>query len=184
MTRFEEIKRNIDRRFWYFVPWARKFIESYKYIYIYFTAQFESNCASDLVSFDHFTAKTRWGGLGGCIGSGDLVPRVSRKESLEMRELKRSLLLRVDFFQMTTRDRREREKFWPGFRGHLDAYIRHRRSRKSSFRCRATCLFEPRYPLDAPLLSCFRISRHSELPSICTCSLDTRSLIYRYSPLE
>lgn len=109
-----------------------------KYIYIYFTAQFESNCASDLVSFDYFTAKTRWGGLGGCIGSGDLVPRVSRKESLEMRELKRSLLLRVDFFQMTTRDRRERGKFWPGFRGHLDAYIRHRRSRKSSFRCRAT----------------------------------------------
>lgn len=54
------------------------------------------------------------------------------------RELKRSPL-QAGFFQMTTRDIRERGKFWPGFRGHLDAYTRHRRSRKSSFRCRATC---------------------------------------------
>lgn len=139
---------------------------SSRVLYIYFTARFESNCASDLVSSSTIlTAKTR--GLGGShrLG-GDLVARVSRKESLETRGLKRSLLLQVGFFQMTTRDRRERGKFWPGFRGHLDAYIRHRSSRKSSFRCRATCLFEPRYPLDAPLLSCFRISRHSKLPSL------------------
>lgn len=154
-----------------------------KYIYIYISRLNSSRIAPPISSRSTILPQK----LAGEVlvdASGDLVPRVSRKESLEMRELKRSLLLRVDFFQMTTRDRRERGKFWPGFRGHLDAYIRHRRSRKSSFRCRATCLFEPRYPLDAPLLSCFRISRHSELPSICTCSLDTRSLIYRYSPLE
>ena len=89
---------------------------SSRVLYIYFTARFESNCASDLVSSSTIlTAKTR--GLGGShrLG-GDLVARVSRKESLETRGLKRSLLLQVGFFQMTTRDRRERGKFWPGFR--------------------------------------------------------------------
>lgn len=54
-----------------------------KYIYIYFTAQFESNCASDLVSFDHFTAKTRWGGLGGCIRRSRATGEPERKSGNE-----------------------------------------------------------------------------------------------------
>lgn len=138
---------------------------------VYFTARFESNCASDLVSFDHFTAKT---GKGGCIGSMEISCHGWAGKKVWKRESWRGLSsFKSASFRWRPAIEEKEENSGPAFGAtstriyvivarenpRLDAEL----PASSSLGIHSTRLF-------------FRASESVDIvsfPSICTCSLDT-----------